>query len=140
MKRFVLDASVALAWFLDHPVPSFAHHVRKVLSNGGHRAVVPGLWQLEMANGFVMAERRGLVASMDTDRFLHELDLLVKQTVEVASSFVHLSRAVNSARQHRLTAYDAVYLDLARELLLPIATLDRQLRAAASQAGVQLFQ
>jgi predicted nucleic acid-binding protein len=40
---------------------------------------------------------------------------------------------------HRLTAYDAAYLDLAKRLGLPLATLDADLiRAAAAEAVVIL--
>ena len=37
----------------------------------------------------------------------------------------------------QLTAYDAVYLELARREGLPLATLEKSLRAAAEKAGVQ---
>jgi predicted nucleic acid-binding protein len=42
------------------------------------------------------------------------------------------------AEQYALTAYDAAYLELALRERLPLATLDAQLRAAASSAGVTL--
>jgi hypothetical protein len=48
MKRFVLDASVALAWLLDHPVPTYALHVKRTLRT--IRPLVPPLWILEVAN------------------------------------------------------------------------------------------
>ena len=47
MKRFVLDASVALRWFLDDPVSPYANRVKQFLIKGG-RAVVPALWHLEI--------------------------------------------------------------------------------------------
>jgi predicted nucleic acid-binding protein len=42
------------------------------------------------------------------------------------------------ARKHRLSFYDAVYLELAQRTNLSLATLDRALAAAASTAGVPL--
>jgi predicted nucleic acid-binding protein len=45
---------------------------------------------------------------------------------------------VTTAQQYDLTAYDATYLEIAREQQLPVATLDRKLAAAAEQAGVSL--
>ena len=42
-------------------------------------------------------------------------------------------------RRHRLTAYDATYLELAIRLRLPLATKDRELLAAAPLVGVPLF-
>jgi predicted nucleic acid-binding protein len=48
--------------------------------------------------------------------------------------------ALASARAFQLTAYDAVYLELARREGLPLATLDKGLRAAAKKAGVALLK
>ena len=42
------------------------------------------------------------------------------------------------ARTHRLTVYDAAYLELALRVDAPLATLDRKLAAAARAAGVPL--
>jgi predicted nucleic acid-binding protein len=42
------------------------------------------------------------------------------------------------ARKHRLTAYDASYLELAMRRRLPLATLDAALIAAAGAEGVPL--
>jgi predicted nucleic acid-binding protein len=46
---------------------------------------------------------------------------------------------VRLAERHRLTLYDAAYLELALRRSLPLATLDRQLRVAATNEGVQLL-
>jgi hypothetical protein len=40
---------------------------------------------------------------------------------------------------HRLTVYDATYLELALRLSLPLATFDDDLRRAAQQEGVSLL-
>ena len=43
-------------------------------------------------------------------------------------------------RAHRLTAYDATYLELALRCGLPLATRDKALRQAAAAVGVTLLQ
>lgn len=43
------------------------------------------------------------------------------------------------AETHKLTAYDAAYLELAIRLDLPLATSDRSLIFAAEVAGVQVL-
>lgn len=43
------------------------------------------------------------------------------------------------AERHGLTVYDAAYLELALRRELPLATLDRELRAAANSEKVQLL-
>jgi predicted nucleic acid-binding protein len=137
VKRFVLDASVALAWFLDRPTPRYANHIRELLLRGD-RAVVPALWQLEIANGFVVAERRGMYTPSDTVEALRNLEIVIAQAIENSQDLVSMRRAQHTAREFRLTAYDAVYLETALRQTLSLATLDRQLAAAASKAGVEI--
>ena len=137
MKRFVLDASVALAWFLDHPTALYAEHIKQMLLRGG-RAVVPGLWSLEVANGFVTAERRGLLTPMDSTEALQSLEILLAQAIENSEERLSMGRVLNTAREFQLTAYDAAYLEMARGQQMALATLDRRLRDAAARAGVAI--
>jgi predicted nucleic acid-binding protein len=139
VRRFVLDASVALAWFIDHPVAPYANRVKQLLLSG-NRAVVPALWQLEVTNGFLVAERRGTLAPLDTSQALHNLEIMLAQGIEHSQEPVSMRRVLALAREFRLTAYDAAYLDTARGLQLPLATLDNRLAHAATDAGVQLLR
>lgn len=139
MTRFVLDASVALRWFLDNPLPVYAKRVRQFLFTGA-RAVVPALWHLEMANNLAVAERRGILAAADVDRSLIDIERLLGQCIDSESALISVRQALETARLFRLSAYDAVYLDSARRGRLPLATLDEKLRAAASEAGVPLVR
>ena len=137
MKRFVLDASVVLAWFLNRPTPQYAHHVRQLLLRGC-RAVVPALWRLEIVNGFIVGERRGLLSSTDVAEGLQNLDVVIAQAIDSSLDTISMRGLLSAAREFRLTAYDAVYLQTALQQELPLATLDRQLLAAASKAGVEI--
>ncbi|HKS83463.1 MAG TPA: type II toxin-antitoxin system VapC family toxin [Candidatus Acidoferrales bacterium] len=139
MIRFVLDASVSLRWFLDNPVPAYALKVRKALTSGS-RALVPALWHLEMANAFVVAERRRILSAGDTDLFLDQVELLLGQSIESESVLLSLRNAVSLARPFGLTSYDSACLETARRNKLPLATLDRSLQFAAAKAGVSLFR
>ena len=112
MKRFVLDASVALAWFVDRPTAQYADRIRELLLLG-NRAVVPALWQLEVANGFIIAERRRVLTSSDTVEALGNLDVVIAQAIEIDQDLVSMRRALHTAREFQLTAYDAVYLETA---------------------------
>ena len=138
MKRFVLDASVVLAWFLGNPVSPYATQVKHRLLNSA-RAVVPALWHLEMANGFVVAERQHILTAAEAIRCLIDVEQLTAQ-IETNSDLVLPRQALSTARSFQLSAYDAVYLDTARNQGLPLATLDQSLRAAAARAAVELFR
>lgn len=138
MKRFVLDASVALAWFIDRPIAPYAMRIQELLL-AGDRAIVPPLWRVEVANGFVVTERRGVLTPSDTAEALQTFHIVFAQAVEESQQVPPLPRVIATAREFRLTAYDAEYLDTARILQLPLATLDRRLKEAASQAQVALL-
>lgn len=138
MKLFVLDASVALAWFIDHSVPAYAIRVRQALLRGD-RALVPALWHLEMANGLIVAERRRILKADDVTRCLASVEQLLAQAIENVSDFASMRQALATGRTFKLSAYDAVYLDTARRERLPLATLDQQLLSSAAAAGVELF-
>jgi predicted nucleic acid-binding protein len=138
VKRFVLDASVALAWFLDNPVAPLALQVKQVLVAGA-RAAVPALWHLEMANGLVVAERRSILTPAEVIRSLMNIEQLTTQ-IETISDVIPARQALSTARSFQLSAYDAVYLDTARNEGLPLATLDRSMRTAAMRAAVELFR
>ncbi len=47
--------------------------------------------------------------------------------------------ALELARNHGLTVYDAVYLQLSISAALPLATLDDELLAAATVIGVPIY-
>jgi len=139
VKRFVLDASVALAWFVDRSIAPYAARVRQLLL-AGDRGVVPPIWRLEIANGFVVAERRGILTSSDTAQVLQSFEIVLAQSIDDSQQTLPVRRVINTAREFRLTAYDAEYLDIARVQQLPIATLDRHLEEAAVRAGVPLVR
>jgi predicted nucleic acid-binding protein len=133
--RFVLDASVTLAWCFEDAASSIADYALGILGSGG-QAVVPSLWRLELANGLVMAERRQRMTEADTTRFLCLLEGL---PIEVISDYRDAASMVTLARAHGLTAYDAAYLEVALRTGVPLATLDGQLSRAAKAAGVTVM-
>ena len=139
MTRFVLDASVTLAWFLDHPTAPYAERIKQLLLQGS-RAFVPALWSLEIANGFMVAERREIFTPNDSAEALRNLDMILAQTIEIGQDVVPVRRVLATAREFGLTAYDAAYLDAARVQQLPLATLDRQLKDAAVRASVSMVR
>ena len=138
MKRFVLDASVALSWFVDHPASPYAMRVKRELLDGAH-AVVPQLWHAEMANGLIIAERRHVLADSDVNNCLTDLEILQAHAIETSSRLPTMRQTLTIARAFHLSAYDALYLDTARIEELPLSTLDKALRTAAARAGVELL-
>lgn len=139
MSDFVLDASVTLAWLIDASIDPYALRVRRLLLKG-QQALVPSLWQLELANGFVVAERRAILSSTETEQILQNFQAVLGSAIQMARDPISTVRVISAARTFGLTACDAAYLQLASQEQLPIATLDRGLAQAAKRAGVPLVQ
>lgn len=139
MSRFVLDASTALGWVVDDPPSSFATHVMQRLL-AGDRGLVPSLWHLELANWFAVAQRKNVLDEPAVVRCLQAVDDIVAAAVDTEIAPFHMRKILDRAHTFQLSAYDAVYLDLALREGLPLATLDRPLRAAATKAGIETFE
>jgi len=58
-------------------------------------------------------------------------------TLQPALTPIQRGDLLNLARKHRLTAYDAAYLELALRLDLPLATVDDRLMRAARAEGAK---
>jgi predicted nucleic acid-binding protein len=130
---FILDASITVSWGLedeDNPVADIA--LRRLDTEPAH---VPTLWWFEVANVLLMNERRNRITERDTATFLHALAGMNIQTDRDMTE----SATLALARSHRLTAYDASYLELALRKSLPLATLDKKLAQAAESEGVPLI-
>jgi predicted nucleic acid-binding protein len=139
VTRFVLDASVALAWLVDKPVSPYAIQVQGIL-DAGARALVPALWHLEMANGLAVASRRSDLTAQDADKGLWFIEPMLAREIETDADPVSIRHIFSTAGAYQLSGYHSVYLDIARRDGLPLATLDLRLRAAAKKAGVELLQ
>ena len=130
MAGLVLDSSVALAWLL--PDERSAATLDRVISD---RAIVPGLWPLEVGNALLVAQRRKRITSEQRFAALRVLsDLPISVDAETASRA--WTDTVALADRHRLTLYDAAYLELAVRRSLPLATFDANLRRAAERESV----
>jgi predicted nucleic acid-binding protein len=129
---FVLDASIAACWaFDDEDHPAAAQALAAIRTE---EARVPSLWWFEVRNILVVNERRKRITQIDTASFLAGISRL--------PIYVDRSPDENSvlllARTHRLTVYDAAYLELAKREQIRLATLDAALASAALAENVSL--
>ena len=132
----VLDASFALSWyFQDERTPVSDALLDRVADQG---ATVPGLWRLEIANGLRTAIRRNRIDQGFRDRAIAQLARL-PITVDPDTDRYAWTTTLQLADRFVLTPYDAAYVELAQRLVLPLATLDDPLRAAATALGVALL-
>lgn len=132
----VLDSSVTISWlYSEQSTKAIAEIESRVIEHG---AFVPSLWRLEVANILEMGVRRGRHNSTFRDATLGDLALL-PINIDPETDRQAWGPTVRLAEQHRLTLYDAAYLELALRRGLPLATLDSELRSAANAENIVIL-
>jgi predicted nucleic acid-binding protein len=124
----VLDASLTLSWYFEDERTSTGDAVMDRVAIDG--AFVPSLWRYEVANGFLKAIRRKRIVAAYRDASLAELRHL-PITVDRSGDDMTWTATLALADRFQLSIYDAAYLELAERRVLPLATGDRALGAAA---------
>jgi predicted nucleic acid-binding protein len=135
-ETLVIDCSLTMAWYFKDEATPYTNAVRASLAT--ERAVVPALWPLEVANVLLMAERRkrsNLTRATKWLRYLSAFPIAVDEE----TPFRVFDHILNLARAHKLTTYDAAYLELAIRRGLPLSSLDRDLEKAAKAVGVTIY-
>ena len=137
MTDLVLDASVALGWCFKNEATEAADRVLARLA--AEAAYVPAIWHLEIANVLVLSQRRRRITPARSAEFIALLETLAIVVDEETPSRA-FGRVLDLAREERLTAYDAAYLELAMRLGLPLASKDSDLCDAAERVGVSVLR
>ena len=132
----VVDSSATLAWVYSEETTEAISEVLARLTDRG--AWVPALWKLEVANVLEMNVRRGRHDAAFRDAALEDLAVLPIR-IDAETDRHAWGATVRLAARHRLTTYDSAYLELAQRRGLPLATLDKELRDAATAEGVILL-
>jgi predicted nucleic acid-binding protein len=136
-KTFVLDCSIAMAWFFAAEATPACDKLLDRL-NTDAQALVANHWPLEVGNALLMGERRKRCTPADTAHFLEILAALSIESDKETGSRA-CTASLSLARRHKLTLYDSAYLELAMRRNLPLATLDKDLRNAARKSGVEVL-
>jgi predicted nucleic acid-binding protein len=134
-EDFVIDTSVVISWCFKDEINRYADVILDLLEET--TAFAPSIWPLEVGNVLLVAERRKRLSEADSMRFitlLSELPIIVEQ--EPPERMIH--EILVLAREHKLSSYDASYLDLAMRKGLSIATIDKNLIAAAKRSRVPI--
>lgn len=130
MSLLVIDASFALNLLIPDESGSLDPAVKASLESAD--AFVPQIWQFEVRNGLLVAERRGRLSVGTAEARLASLERFQIAT----DTQPDLQAALALARDHTLTFYDALYLELAVRLGASLATLDAALLRACAREGV----
>lgn len=129
----VVDASVSAAWLL--PDEATPYTEASLQATADREVWVPALWLLEMGNLLINAQRRKRINATQRRELVMAASAL---RLRVDREQVSMADLDEIAAAQGLSAYDAVYLELAVRRSLPMATLDAAMRKAAMAAGVAL--
>jgi len=134
-ERFVLDASVAVEWFLPGGGPGFryASGILERIGKGELAPLVPDLWHYELGSVLIAAKRDKRVSAAKLRASQHLIRRLQPETLAIE---IDAATVVDISQRYHLQGYDAVYFELARRLARPIASLDDGIRTAMQ--GVRL--
>lgn len=137
--KLILDASMALAWLFERQNKQEAQCAEQaLLAVAEVEVLVPALWHIEIANALLVAERRRAVTEAQVIDYLNRLSALPIAT-DAATVASRRDLVMAFGREHQLTTYDAIYLDLALRTNAILATFDAQLAKAMQAAGGSVF-
>lgn len=132
----VIDASVAISWFFeDEQTPTIMNLLQEVSRDG---CVVPSLWRLEIANALQVGITRKRIDAAYRDAAISRLSELPVE-IDPETDARAWTATLHLADLHRITIYDACYLELAIRRRYPLATRDVELAEAAGNANVMLL-
>ena len=132
----VLDSSIMIAWLMpDEQAVEADAAIVEAMASGSD---VPALFGFEVANAMMMNVRRKRISLSDALAGLADL-ASIEIRAEIAPKAEHMQRIASVAAKHRLSAYDAAYLEMAIRLNATLASLDHDLKKAALAEDVRLF-
>ena len=136
-QAFVADASVAIGWVHPGQATAISAATLDAIAEGSVFEV-PALWPLEVANALVVLTRRGKLTERERRTAVSWLRAFPFRLDHDGAAGA-LSTLSDIAVAHRLSVYDATYLELAERRRLALACVDGPLRKAAQRAGIRLW-
>ena len=136
--ELVLDASVVVTLLVQDSPMEIPNAVLDAIDDGAI-VTVPPHFQLEVANFLVQAQRRGSLSASGAQQALRYLQHL-PITVDTSMHTQIFTDVIAIAQRKGITSYDAAYIHCARTRGARLASLDKQLLAAAKAEGVEIFE
>lgn len=126
-----------MRWCFDAGAHERADAVLRLLTSEEGGALVPVLWRYEVGSVLARAQLKGTISPEETALFLEDLgNMNIVVDAECESRI--LTEVYDLAIAHRLTVYDAAYLELVVRRNIPLATLDDDLIRACQTIGVTM--
>jgi predicted nucleic acid-binding protein len=120
LSAWVVDASVAVKWYVEEPQ---ARAARRLMADGVELSV-PDLFFAEVGNALVKKCRRDELSASEARSIAALLDAL---PLEVVATQSLLQAGIAIALRQRCSMFDAIYVALAEELNVSLVTADQSL-------------
>lgn len=126
-----MDASVAAMWF----VPEELSRLAVALLDAPYECVAPELARIEVANALLRNVRKG---NLSAEVASGSLARLRRPVLEFVPFDRFVDDAYRLAQHHGGSVYDAVYVCLAVDELVPLVTNDARLGRTGRAAGIEV--
>jgi predicted nucleic acid-binding protein len=131
-ESFLVDTGVFIRWFVDQPGFEHAREIQQSYMEGSVDLETVDFARVEVAG---VLRKKALLTGLYTReefvtavRVVDDLGLLIHETTGE-----RLAKAADLAARHMLRMYDAVFVQMASELQLPLLTSDVKLCSAAKE-------
>jgi predicted nucleic acid-binding protein len=119
--KYVLDASVAIAWVVPRPLTAKALRLRDEYLNGIHDLIAPDIFPGEAASALTKSERQKVIAVGDAAA----LYIKILRACPSLHPYIPLvPRAIEISSQTRTGFYDCLYVALAEQEQCEVVTVD----------------
>lgn len=137
-EKLVMDCSVTMAWCFENEATPLTENL---LDNLHQISIaVPLIWSLEVINVLLMAERTKRINSIKAIEFIDFLNTLSIEQEPSTTTSLFSTTIFEIAKESKLSAYDAAYLELAMRQDVPLCTFDKALKTAAKKFNVTILQ
>jgi predicted nucleic acid-binding protein len=124
MSLYVIDAGVAVKWFIPEPDSDKARRLLDNYNQGSDDFIAPDLLIPEATNVFWKRAARGDITAQEAKDNLSDLLTL---SIPLTSSSLLAEKALELAQTHKRSVYDCLYLALALDRGADLITSDERL-------------
>lgn len=130
----VLDASVALKWFIDEDKSSEARRLVRLIKQDKVSVYVPPIFPFEVVNILSLKENISSQSLFASIGFLYSLNLRPG-----INSEEFLVKSATLSKNFKITVYDASYVALAQDLKIGFLTADKKLKDKVKLSFIKLL-
>jgi len=125
LKRIVIDASVALKWYLaDEEYSQKALGILDKYVSNEIDILAPSLLEYEVINGLIIAKKRGRIQD---EKILAATEGFIDLELKLKNLSLYHPKLIHYCKVYNRSAYDASYLAIAYEESIPLVTADKEL-------------